>query len=609
MGGALVLFVACVLSGCMGDEARDEGDAGGPATNLDAGTSPAADGGAVVRDAGPSPMSDAGGRGEYGWDGPDRAHESCFNGADDNGDGTSDCDDLSCRANVPACCVGVSAATCCTRSDTVELPIDTCLGETGACEDLIALAEPFGSPPTVEQEHDHRVLVLRGQTADSGLLVRAPIDLRDEAVTLTAHIATSGAPHELATDFVGVGLVDADEPDELVRVAPRVSLLVSGNRNEVGLLLAGELVMRWPVVDSAFHEYGLSIRPDGRVELTYDGSVVGSATLPLERPLRPVIYGRSFNPGPDDPPPARIRSLSIAPEACDVPAAVTTTRAPVLPASGATGWENVRHAGAPSVARFVNASGEAEERMAVEIDGAIHLARRGDEGWELIAPLDTPALAPAEWAERVGDPALRWTGHTLELFFTGFPSDGRGRIARVEAAEGVEHFSWADVEVLLEPELPVTSYADPAPFTHAGTDYLALREDESATSRLVLYRLDTLARLQVLREPGADLFAFDRDEVASPSVLVTGDVLRMYFAGRRGARFGIGVLVSPDAVHWTEPTGGALVLDASGAGFDALGVRDPAPIIDGDELHLFYTGLDGAQARVGFALGSAPPAR
>jgi hypothetical protein len=384
--------------------------------------------------------------------------------------------------------------------------------------------------------------------------------------------------------------------------------MVSGNRHEVSLLVAGELVQRWPLAGGTFEEYALTSRPDGTIELRRGSALLGATSLPIDRPLRPVIYGRSFNPGPTDPAPVRVSAIGVTSEACDVPSALTTSRAPILPPPGALGWDGVRRVGAPSLASWTNDLGQPEVRMAVEIDGALYLARRGPSDWALTTALGAPVLAPSDGFAALADPALRWDGSALELFFTARSASGEGSIARVRAAVGTETFAWADVEPLLD--AGDVSYSGPAPFTHLGASYLALTEDEEGASRIALYRLDPVVRVGVVRERGDDLFAFDRDAVSSPSVVATPDgVVRMYFAGRRGARFGVGMLVSIDGVSWVEPSGGALVLDASGAGFDALGVLDPEPVVEGGMLHLFYTGIDGASARVGLATGPAPPAR
>ena len=609
---AIALLLLCVLPACASH--RVEGDAGPPGRDLDGALVDAAGDAAVVDptpigDAG-APSFDGGPGGEYYESNDGVASDNCFNGDDDDGDGASDCEDRSCRANVPACCVGVSDSLCCEPGEAVSLPIASCDGEVGLCAEIVALAEPFGAPaPTVgERELEARTLVLRGHENDSGLLFDEPLDVRAAAVTLTATIAASSIGHDLGTDFVAVGLVDAESAVELLRVTPRIALMVSGNRHEASLLVAGELVQRWPLVDGSFHGYALTSRPDGTVELRRDGALLGTTSIRFDRPLRAVVYGRSFNPGPTDPAPVRVSAIGVSSEACDVPSALTPERTPVLPAPGAIGWEGVRRVGAPSVARWTSELGELEERMAVEIDGALYLARRGAGGWEPTTALGTPALAASGGAQWLSDPALRWDGSALELFFTARSASGEGSVMRVRAAVGTETFAWTDVEALLD--AGEVSYSGPAPFEHAEASYLALAEDEGGASRIALYRLDPITRIGVVRERGEDLFAFDRDALSSPAVVATSDgVLRMYFAGRRGARFGVGMLVSANGLTWVEPSGGALVLDATGAGFDALGVLDPEPVVDGGTLELFYTGLDGTSMRVGLARGPAPPAR
>lgn len=577
-----------------------------PHTGRDA-ASPSVDAGTMVSTDGGS-RSDAapGSRSEFNPDdGLAEATASCFNGVDDDGDGLSDCEDRSCRTNVPACCVGVSDPLCCTASDAVVVPLGGCEGDVTGCEALTALTEPFGAPgPRVQRWEDIPAFVPGGATSDSGLLLRKALDARTETITLEATIVGSRGARD-AADFVALGLVDAERASELTQVTPAVALMVSANRGEVSLALAGEVVLRWPWMEGLPSTYALSVQPDGAIELRREGERLGRATLRLERPLRAVLYGRSTNLGPTDPPPVRVLALSLRAAACDAPSALDAIREPVLPATGESGWEDVRRVGAPSIARWTNAEGLPEERMAVEIDGAIFLARRDasgtPSGWALTSAFDAPALASPHGA--IGDPALVWDGERLGLWF----STEEGAVGWVRALEGEERFAWDEVELRFTPAR--ARFSDPAPYSHAGLDFLALRVDEAGKSRIAVYRQDG-THIDDVREQGTDLFAFDRDEVGAPAVVTTADgVVRMYFAGRRGSRFSIGVLVSPDGVLWREPSDGAQVLSASGIGFDALGVHDPAPVLEGEELHLYYTGLDGTHARVGLARGPAPLAR
>ncbi|MCZ7678131.1 MAG: hypothetical protein M5U28_04890 [Sandaracinaceae bacterium] len=402
--------------------------------------------------------------------------------------------------------------------------------------------------------------------------------------------------------MVAVGLVEASTAPPSY-VAPIVAFQVSGNRGEVSLLVAGEIVGRWALSGEGFTDYALTVRPSGSVELTRDGAVLGTSTL-SDRPagaghrLRAHLQPCAGQPGP------RAGRLTLA--------AARRLRRPLgarrrragAPARGRRPPESsARRVAAPSIARWTDAGGAPEQRMAFEIDGAIHLAAHDGSAW--VGNPAAPALVGggAPWAERLGDPALVWNGTALELWLTGYAGT-TGTIARVVAAEGTETFAWEDVEVLLAPGAG-ESFAQPAPFAGG----VVVRARDATGEGLALYQESGsgLVRAGMLREPSGALAAFDRDEVASPSVVHAGSTYRLYFAGRRGLRWSIGVLVSPDGALWMEPHGGALVRSPSGEGFDALGVTDPEPVIDGDVLHLYYTALDGERARIGVAAGPAPP--
>lgn len=562
------------------------------------------DGGRAGPDAS-APASDAGvlSPGEYDRGDPAAGGlDSCFNGVDDDQDGRGDCADTSCRANVPVCCAGASDPVCCVSGPSVELPITGCAGDVAGCEALALVAEPFGSPhPEVIATGELTMaLIPRGGASDSGLRFREVFDPRAAAVRLEALIAgTSG--HDEGGDVVAVGLVEASTAPPSY-VAPIVAFQVSGNRGEVSLLVAGEIVGRWALSSEGFTDYALTVRPSGSVELMRSGAVLGTSTLAIDRPVQAIVYGRTFNPAPDSPDPVRVASLSLRRDACDVPSALGDS-ALVLPPEGDGTWSSARRIAAPSIVRWTDAGGAPEQRMAFEIDGAIHLAAHDGSAW--VSNPSAPALVGggAPWAERLGDPALVWNGTALELWLTGYAGT-TGTVARVVAAEGTETFAWEDVEVLLAPSAG-ESFAQPAPFAGG----VVVRARDATGDGLALYQESGsgLVRAGMLREPSGALAAFDRDEVASPSVVHAGSTYRLYFAGRRGLRWSIGVLVSPDGALWMEPHGGALVRSPSGEGFDALGITDPEPLIDGDVLHLYYTALDGERARIGVAAGAAPP--
>lgn len=586
------------------DASNDEGDGG--LYDFDAGAD-------IDIDAGiDASRGDAGGIQAPGeFDSADPSARACFDGEDNDLFGGMDCEDTSCRSNVPACCVGNGATECCVTGAPVSLPIASCSGSVGDCADIMLHATPFGSPAP-------EVLVLsgdaapaflpRGDSNDSGLLFHDITDPSGNAVTLRASIAATAGGHAAGNDVVALGLTDAASASGLLRVEPIVALLVSGNRAEVALVVAGEIVHREPLADGAFHDYALTIRPGGAIELTEGARSIATASLPMDRALRPVLYGRTFNPSPTAPLPARVRSVSITADVCDVPSSLAAPSAPSALSSGPS-WDAVAHVRGPSVAQWTDGDGP-HDRMAVEIDSAIYLADRQADGYALSSAIGAPAfLGTDEWnEERVADPVLRWNGTALELWFTGW-ANGIASVGRVVAAPGTDVFGAAE-RVLHDPT-GSDDYREPAPFRANGTDYLVVRRS-GGSDELQLYRQDAGVWIydRMLRSTTPDdLFAFDRDELGAPSVIFAGDTYRMFFAGRRGSRWSIGLLVSANGLDWLEPQTSVLVYDGSGSGFDALGARDPEPVVEGDVLRLYYAGFDGTRTRLGVALGSAPPVR
>jgi len=103
-----------------------------------------------------------------------------------------------------------------------------------------------------------------------------------------------------------------------------------------------------------------------------------------------------------------------------------------------------------------------------------------------------------------------------------------------------------------------------------------------------------------------DVGDFDTDEVGSPTIVHRGTTWSLYFAGRHGARWAIGLVASDDLQYWTTPTA---VLSGSGTGFDTLSARDPSVVTRADTVELYYAGSDGAHTIIGRALRAAASMR
>ncbi|MCA9607686.1 MAG: hypothetical protein KC619_18890 [Myxococcales bacterium] len=614
--GTLLLLAlpACDGSGALASDgggpevpASDAGvsdfDDGGPAS--DAGVGGGADGGQAI-DAGIPP----GGEGEFD-DGLDvaTARAACFDGEDNDGDGTSDCGDPSCQRNVPSCCVGRSSVDCCVPGTIERLDPTGCAGVLSGCRSDGLVFTTFGAPaPTVTDFGDPTAAIVPGgMDTDSGAVLSRDLDPRAGTIRLTASIASPlESPPSGRVETVGVGFVDATASSSLTRVAPVTGLVVSRNRAEVLLMIAGEAVQRWPLEVSTAVTYTLEIDPTGRVRAASSPDFV-AADVPyrVEAPVRAIAYGRTANPTPTTPP-ARLLGLTVTPSECDMPAALERFGAPRVPAPGGDGTWADGHVviGEPAVVRYLDPSGTGQVRMALMVDDELHLAAPGAGGFELRSLVGEPALPPpAEaWAAAgVSDPSLTYRGDQLELYFTGWSSEGRGTIARAVWDEAMSRFVLDGPVPGLEATMTV-GYSAASVFDREGVLHAALRVDDEHGHRIAIYRMTGGAEAVVgtVRTTSEDSFAFDRDEVDGPAVVHVGSVYRLYFGGRRGTRWNVGLLVSDDGLAWHAPSD-APVLTPSGAGFDALAVRDPSPDVVAGRVDVYYAGDDGSAVRIGLA--------
>lgn len=607
------LALLLALPHCADIRAAEDADGGGGGAEQDGG--PAALDAGTLADAAMDP-SDPPPEYDTSRDDGLAAAAACFDGDDNDDNDRSDCDDASCQANVPACCVGTFSDACCVPGPPTALPFADCEGRLSACPEVADTFDVFGDT-TPRREliglEAEPTFLPGGSEDDGGVLFPERLDPRRGAIHLTAQVASSTSPPRSgALDALAFGVVDGGvDASSLVRVSPAAAFVVSRNRQEASLVVAGETVDRWPLIDDGFHRYDLVIEPGGVVRFRADEGdwIASEAVVSLDGELRAVAYGRTSNPGgPSAPAPVRARSLTVTRSACDAPAALTRAPEAILPASDDAWGDAHPFVGRPHAIRHPDGAGGERVRVALVVDGAIHLAEPDGEGLMLSTSFGEPALpAPGEaWAtDGVDAPKLRWTGDGLELWLTGW-ADGVGTIARATWDEGTERFGSPDV--VLRPSDPVESLDHAAPFEVDGQLHLVVRERRADGTALALYRsaAGEWVRVTEVARASGELFAFDRDEVASPAVLIDGGVYRIYYAGRRGTRWSIGLAASHDGARWERPLGGP-VLRPSGDGFDAIGVRDPAPLRVGDELRLYYAGSDGARTRIGVATGPASP--
>jgi hypothetical protein len=544
-----------------------------------------------------------------------RGSSACYDGLDNDENGAFDCTDSDCTFN-PVCCVGSSTASCCAAAETLAsftVPAG-CEGEVSTCA---ALGDTvfFGADatPTIEGGG----LVPQGGAGQGGVALGAPVDPRSGNLAVSVSLMVPDVRCTDCVDGAGVGFFDTLPRAVGERVPVRFGAFASGSRDELQIVVGDDVVQRLPLPTGEV-TLTLTLSVDGGGTLAHPGGVEELLGIALEGVLVPVIYGRTDNRSAGIEA-VRVIAATLERQACDTPSAIVRRPSPVLPASFSAWAPGVL--GRPTL--LDGASGAASGTIVIlEHDG--RLLSAGETGnLEITSAGGDPGpsvVDPPTGVLTLHDPWLMVHAGVRTLFFAGEDAAGVRRIYRGDAPASVASLQLTSPSApVIDPESleGVASIDGPSAFVDAeglwhmiaratvdggGTALVALLGGNDGTGWQLAG--GTLER-SVVRAPAADLlFAFDRDEVATPAVILTpgprGDaILRLYYAGRRGTRWSIGLLVSETGEEWLAS---GEVLTPSSNGFDALGVFGPAPIVRaGGELHLVYVGTDGVDLAYGLA--------
>ncbi len=575
-------------------------DIAGPETLDDAGALPPASDGSAPSDAGlndgsPGPLSDE----------RSDAPGTCYDGVDNDRDALGDCSDSDCTLDA-VCCVG--SAACCAPAGGVTLAVPASCDDLplASCAALDPALHPFGG---VLPGFEDGGLVPQGGVSWGGVALGDAVDPRAFNVTLTADVAVPDGGCTDCVDAAGVGLFEAI-PAAGERASARLGVLVNGARGEVQVLVADRPVATEPLPEGA-RTITLAI------ELSIDGvatvrGIPGASDLvltdaDLPSALTPVVFGRTDERTTE--PAVRVLAAEVALDHCDVPAAVERRAAPVLPASSVA-W---RPSALGRVA-VVDLGTPTEPRRRVVFEDAGSLLVAGENGiGELVGasgPPDPLLAAPAGY-ESIHDPWLLLDGDVVVLYFAAERPDGKRELLRAVGGPAGSFALSAPEPVAIPAEIasidgPTVWIEDLA----AGVWRMIARVDDGDGPRLASLRsMDGGGRFEwahgdlessTVRGPAPDdAFAIDRDEVAEPALLRIGSTWRLYYAGRRGQRWSIGLLVSETGDAWRAMPP---VLEGDGTGFDALGARSPAPSLDASgAARLHYVGTDGTDSLVGLA--------
>lgn len=491
---------------------------------------------------------------------------SCFDTADNDAtaDGAFDgidCDDPDCYTRVRACAVGRD---------------DFCASSPPTDLDVPGTFLPFGSPgPSV----DFGLSPNGDGQYDSGWISPDTVDLRARRVTLTAQLVF---PETCASclEQVAIGFTSQAALGDMDTVRPLVALLATAPLDQV-LLLAGDRVVAQ--FEGGTAEWSLTVAPSGVVSVTRDGEPQSvSVQVAPQRSARVVVYGHNTNPPGSDPgvPPdrARVDAPRLESSLCDMPRAWG-------PRTSLVGGDELPLSGdAPSLARL-----GAVTFLAYATDEGITITARGDE----VAPTRFGAAVAnvVIAAARPTAPELLADGEDLVLYFA---EDGGVRRAA-----------------------PATSFLSSAPMYDPPTEVVGpalLRGAESVTGPSIAHSPSTAPERLVMSVRAIEASGRSRiwllssqdgitwvprgilpdlvaaDSLGDPALFVHDGAFQLYLPYRRGTRWRLAHLASPNLADWRLVAADAL----EGMGPpERLGVGDPDVHVVADTIELVYVGLDG----------------
>lgn len=571
-----------------------------------------------------------------------RSGGACYDGEDNDFIGGTDCDDASCAADSSACCIG--SGTCC-AVDGFALPAQTfdCTGTLVACDSPFVA---FGDPDPWLR--DGSFVPGGNSTYDSGAFLSGPgpggfeiFDLSTRRVTITAEIVPAPGCGATCNEVVGIALTSQALSDTTT-LRPVVGLLYSGARAMVTLIVNGAPVGSIShAAEDGTLSYRLDVAPTGevsavRIEADMTETEIARSTFVAIRDAKLVLHGRSRNREAD---PSAVNAglgqLTVTREICDMPSAWVRGADPV-PTRGGFAVENIR-----SLSAWRN-DGAADPRIWVAVgtgtpggDSGIYLLRTAD----VTVPADLTLVTTApfggngDWdAGGVTDPEIVYAEGMWHLFYTGIGSDGKRRIGATTFADGAPPAITAPPAAIIDvgPGERAIDQATVLPVEGSPWQLIARVTREDGSQVLVRWErtdpiagtwtrrdcdapadgvdessMATLLCTRTERRPGSGRDAFDADEISSPDLIAYNGSYQLYYAGRSGSRWAVGLLASDDLRFWRDVGEGEAILAGDAQGFDSFGVSSPAVIgVDGG-VGMYYLGSDGARTRIGWAAREA----
>jgi len=163
---------------------------------------------------------------------------------------------------------------------------------------------------------------------------------------------------------------------------------------------------------------------------------------------------------------------------------------------------------------------------------------------------------PGEWdSEGVSGPTVLIKDNAFQMWYTGYD----GEHLRIGYATSSDGISWQK-----------SSYN---PVLDVGTS--GEWDDEGVSKATVLYHQDQ-------------------------------EIYRMWYAGYDGSNVRIGYATSSDGISWSKHTSNPILDLGPDGTWDSNGVSDPTVVFNPNTYHMWYTGYDGSNMRIGYAFDKIP---
>ncbi len=519
------------------------------------------------------------------------------------------CSAANCEA-LRSCCVG--NGTCCTDINVTGVPQMADFSECDGTDPASCLAlqgwsaENFGPRPAAV--HDGALYPGGDETGDSGLVISSLLDLSSHRIRVSANFGAASSCRDDCLEGVGMGF--SSEHELPAHISGDIALVYSGSLGQVRLMLGGNVVAQEPMTEQQ-ERWTLELQPSGRALVfadRADSEAVFDVPYSPKAASRLLLFGRNRDPAADDG--ASLSELAVQVAVCDIPGGWRDRGAVTIRRLDGREWLPETMA-SPSVAYDSAGLGF----LAIEVDGAIHLARRlaGDDAeFQLLTPTSTPDVTASMVRESLGldvaalrDPWLLWDGAQWNLYFAVDRGDQGSELAMVRSQPDG---TLAPAESLTF-DGTVGELDAPSVVLHELGYWVMIARERTTIQQLAIFA--SLDGLRWGRSAAGQLGPFmsataaaspdnfHADGVDSPSLSLHNGAWQLYYAGRRGTRWAIGLLVSDDLLLWRHVPAAGPVLAPVGTGFERLAVSQPAAVARDSGVELFYMGSDGHRSQVG----------